>query len=213
MKVKIYAGLLKRIIYGKNLQKMRFSLIKDSSGKYYRRHVDDSDKQTLKQIKKYCRRRFLRFVMVDDRMERSNSYRKKFFDSYHGIFGSGLYLCAYCGRPMRKNKVRVDHIIPVYLAGNSGKYRRILALKGIKTVNDTKNLTASCAKCNGRKGSLGGLWVVRGYFGKSALRVLLKEALYLIAGSFLLYALYTFLCKTVAQLCIEFVIDFVKRNC
>ena len=210
MKVKIYAGLIKRIIFGKSIKKMHFYLIKDSSGKYFRRHVEDSDKQTLKEIKKFCRRRLLRFVMTDDRMERSTSYRKNFFAADYGLFGSGIYFCAYCGRPMRKNKVRVDHIIPVYLAGNSGKYRRLLALKGIRNVNDTKNLTASCVRCNGRKGSLGGLWVIRGYFGKSAFRVLLKEALYLIVGSVLLYAFYTFLCRTAARFCIEFLVNFIR---
>lgn len=194
MKIKVYACLLKRLLFGKGLKEMHFSYRKDESGKYYQRHLDDNQKEELREIKRYCRRRLLRCRASDDRMERSNTYRANFFRHNRGMFGGGeLYLCAYCGRPLKKSKVRVDHIIPVYLAGHSLRYRNMLTVRGIKTVNDPRNLTASCAKCNGRKSSYGGIWVIRGYFGQSWVRVLLKEALFLIIGGIALYYLYNFL--------------------
>ncbi len=194
MKVKIYAGLVRRIIYGRKLKKMNFYLQKDEGGKYYRKHYDDNDKEGIKHIRKFCRHRFLRCVLCDDSMERSTTYRANFFKSDKGIFGGGkYYFCAYCGRVLSKRKVAVDHIIPVALANSSLRYRKMLTVRGVKTVNDVRNLTASCFKCNSKKGSSGGLWIIRGYFGKSWIRVMLKEVILLLFGGITLYYLYNFL--------------------
>ena len=130
MKVKIYAGLVRRIIYGRKLKEMNFYLQKDEGGKYYRKHYDDNDKEGIKYIRKFCRHRFLRCVLCDDSMERSTTYRANFFKSNKGIFGGGkYYFCAYCGRVLSKRKVAVDHIIPVALANSSLRYRRMLTEK------------------------------------------------------------------------------------
>ena len=194
MKVKIYAGLVRRIIYGRKLKEMNFHFQKDESGKYYRKHYDDDDKGGIKRIKKYCRRRFLRCVLSDDSMERSSTYRANFFKHNKGIFGGcKYYFCAYCGRILNKHKTTVDHIIPIALANRSARHKRMLTVRGIKTVNDVRNLAASCLKCNSRKGSSGGLWIIRGYFGRSWIRVLLKEIILLILGGFALYYLYYFI--------------------
>ena len=197
MKVKIYTGILKRIIFGRSIKKMNFHFQKDESGKYYRKHYDDDDKEGIREIKKYCRRRLLRCTLNVDSMERSTTYRANFFKSDKGIFGGGkYYFCAYCGRILTKSKATVDHIIPIALANRSPRHKRMLTIRGIKTVNDVRNLTASCLKCNSRKGSNGGLWIVRGYFGKSWIRVMLKEIILLLIGGIALYYLCNFLYNT-----------------
>ncbi len=176
MRIRIYMFPIKRLIFGKGLRKLRFRLRQDESGKYYQRHVNDDDKYTFKKIKKYCKWRFIRCHISDDSMERSNTYRTEFFKNNRGILGRGnYYLCAYCGRLLRRNSVRVDHIISIYLAQHSEKHRRMLTAQGIKNVNDPKNLTPSCTKCNSIKSSKGGLWIPRGYFGRSWVRVLLSR--------------------------------------
>ena len=37
---------------------------------------------------------------------------------------------------------------------------------GISDINDVKNLVPSCEKCNSKKGSKMGLWLIRGDIGK-----------------------------------------------
>ncbi len=194
MRVRVYTSLLARLLYGRKLREMRFYPKKDESGRFFQRHIDDKDRQTLRAVKRYCRHRLLRCSISDDRMIRSSNYRNIFFKNNAGIFGGGeYYLCAYCGKLLTRKKVRVDHIIPVYLAVNSMKYRRILNLKGIKTVNDPRNLTASCAKCNGRKSSDGGIWVIKGYFGRLWYRVVFRELIALAVGGMIFYLLFTIL--------------------
>ncbi len=205
MKVKIYAGLLKRLIFGRKIKEMNFHFQKDESGKYYRKHYDDKDKEGIRKIKKYCRRRLLRCVLSDDSMERSTTYRTNFFKADKGIFGGGkYYFCAYCSRILTKHRTNVDHIIPVALANRSRKYKRMLTVRGIKTVNDVRNLAASCFRCNSRKGASGGFWIIRGYFGKSWKRIMLKQIILLILGGIALYYLYNLLSDmSISDLLIE----------
>ncbi len=194
MRVEIYAGLFKRLIFGRKLKEMNFRLNKDNGGKYYSKHYDDDDKDGIKKIRGYCRIRLLKYSLNDDSMDRSTTYRLNFFKNNKGIFGGGkLYFCAYCGRVLTKRKTTVDHIIPVALARSSQKYKKMLTIRGIKTVNDPRNLAASCSKCNLKKGANGGLWIFRGYFGKSWVRIMLKEIILLLLGSIALYYLYHFL--------------------
>lgn len=190
MKIRIYMGFFRRVIYKRRMKQMRFYLKNDNGVKYYQRRIDNKDEYSIKEVKKFCRVRFLGYSLIDDSMERSSSYRTKFFKERKGIFGSNIYVCAYCGRFMHKRKTKVDHIVSVYKAGNVGIYRKILALRGIKNVNDIRNLAPSCNKCNARKSSYGGFWVIRGMFGRSWLRVILKEFVLIILGGITLYWLY-----------------------
>ena len=41
--------------------------------------------------------------------DRSTSYRKDFFATNKGLLGGWLYFCAYCGKPLTRKKVQVDH--------------------------------------------------------------------------------------------------------
>lgn len=172
---------------------MGFRLKKDSNGMLWQKHINDEKRDELKKVKKFCRKHFLKYGFIDDSMERSTDYRRRFFKEQRGVFGTKIYICAYCGRFLTKKNVRVDHIIPVYKAANSGFYRTLLSLRRIKNVNDVRNLTASCEKCNSRKSAKGGLWVIRGWFGRSPVRIIIKEILLLLLGSTALYYLYIFI--------------------
>lgn len=191
MKVLIYTGFFRRLFLKKRLKSMKFFWKKDE--KHWQRHIDDSNKDELKKVRKFCRRKLLKYDFVDDSMDRSTNYRNSFFKMRKGIFGSDIYVCAYCGRFLTKKRVCVDHIIPVYRAKNDDFYRRILSLRHIKNVNDIRNLAPSCNKCNSKKSANCGFWVIRGWFGRSAGRVIVKEIVFLILGSILLYFMYYFL--------------------
>ena len=187
----------RRLIHSRALKGMRFTKKKDENGTYFQRNIDDKDNDELKQVRKYCLRHFLRFTMTDVSMFRDSSYRARFFRENKGIFGKGnYYLCAYCGRLLSKDEVKVDHIIPVYLAIHSQRHKRMLVLRGIHNVNAAANLAPSCAACNGKKGSSGGLWILRGYFGRSWSRVFFSRAFLVLAAGIGLYYLYGFLVST-----------------
>lgn len=98
--------------------------------------------------------------------ERSTNYRRNFFNRYHGILGTGIYHCSYCGKLLTKKRLRVDHLIPIYRVKEAGIGRVIMSLHGIRDINDTRNLVPSCESCNSRKGSKMGLWIVRGAVGR-----------------------------------------------
>ena len=64
-------------------------------------------------------------------------YNSAYFRRNPGLFGK-IYFCAYCKRPLFRNQVQVDHIIP--LASHLG-------------MNKCFNLVAACETCNKRKSS------------------------------------------------------------
>lgn len=212
MKVRVYAGLIGRLLFGRGLRRMRFSLKKEPGVRYYQRHIDDNNKDELRRVVKYCRHRLLPCKVTEDRMERRQGYRSRFFRETKGVFGSSIYLCAYCGRPLSSKNTCVDHIIPVKKASGSRFYQRILFLLRIKNVNDIRNLAPSCMRCNLEKSSHGGLWVIRGYLGRSWVRVLIKETVLLILGSVLLYWLYRFLVSYIDKDTIVRISDFIHHN-
>lgn len=82
--------------------------------------------------------------------ERSATYRADFFRHNKGV--AGLYFCMYCGKPLLKKWVEVDHIKPIAKGGS----------------NHHSNLGASCRKCNRSKSDKYNLsYAVRGHGGKA----------------------------------------------
>lgn len=120
--------------------------------------------------------------------QRGKSYRSDFFKCHPGIFHK-YYVCSYCGRPLTKKTVTVDHLIPVHKVKRIGFGRFLLWINGIYNVNDTRNLVAACRKCNSRKSDKMGLWVIKGTFGRHLLYWILRDAL--IVG-LLIYTYITF---------------------
>lgn len=82
---------------------------------------------------------------------RSDNYRAQYFKKNPGLFGK-LHFCHYCGKPLTKKKVEVDHILPV------SKSR----------INSTMNLVAACRKCNRSKSDKVNHLVVVGFTRKIA---------------------------------------------
>ena len=81
---------------------------------------------------------------------RGDNYRYEFMKANPGIIVKGLYFCVYCGKPITKKGMQVDHIKPINLGGR----------------NWTPNLAPACVKCNQAKKAKAGMWTVRGYIGK-----------------------------------------------
>lgn len=187
---------------------MKFRSRRSGAKFYWEKRIDDDRLDKAKEIKRFCRRRFLRCLIIDDSMERSTHYRADYLKKHKGLFGMGLYFCAYCHSPVRKHKMTVDHIVSVYNARTNKKYRSLLEHLSIQNVNDVRNLAASCSKCNSRKSSDGGFWIVQGYFGKSMLRVLITEAIELILGAYLLRFLYDFLYENVYPVLLNLVVTY-----
>lgn len=116
--------------------------------------------------------------------ERADNYRAEFLKHNKGLFGC-LYFCAYCGRPLTRKKMQVDHHIAVGRVQKNPLYKlylgtvnTVINVVGLVTslatgkkfvksegVNVRYNLIPACPKCNNRKKDKGGLWIVRGAIG------------------------------------------------
>lgn len=104
----------------------------------------------------------IRYYGYSKDMIRSNDYRKQFFQTSKPIIGQ-WYFCAYCGRPLKKDKVTIDHIVSVRKAQKSKILQRILLKMDLTNINDRKNLCVCCEKCNKRKGQkISMAYVIRG---------------------------------------------------
>lgn len=79
---------------------------------------------------------------------KTGKVRERYMKAHKGV--KGRYICAYCFKPVKANKMNVDHIYPFDRGGS----------------NKCWNLVAACERCNKKKSDKAGLWVVRGYFGK-----------------------------------------------
>ena len=111
----------------------------------------EKPKRTIKKIQKAG----IKYECYRVEYERANNYRQTFFARTQAP-----YRCRYCNKKLQKNKVVVDHIVPVASA------RMMLAVKRCGSVNDIRNLAPACRDCNSKKSDKMGLWVVRGWLGK-----------------------------------------------
>lgn len=129
------------------------------NGKYYTAKVFDDER---KAILKRLRWSGLKYRCIEEQWERSSDYRKKFFKEHEGE----MFRCRYCNKKLSKDKVFVDHVVPIHAAKDSPRARRILKSQGIDNVNDVRNLVASCKHCNLLKGDKMGVWLIRAKLGK-----------------------------------------------
>jgi len=107
----------------------------------------------------------LAFSNLNPKYQRGNHYRYEYFRKHKGLFGRGIYFCPYCGRAMfNRKKIQIDHIRSIHRVQRSRSLQRKYGLYQ-NGVNDDSNLVASCYRCNGQKGSRGGLWVPLGEIG------------------------------------------------
>lgn len=134
---------------------------KRSYGKsFYSKRINDEEKEELVE---YCKRNRLRYLIIEECHVRDLHYRKEFLQTKNREWT----LCAYCGLPVRTKSITVDHIVPVDKVKKSNYAKWVLKLLHIGNVNDIKNLAGACKKCNSSKGTKMGLWILRGFIGKS----------------------------------------------
>lgn len=121
--------------------------------------------------------------------DRSSSYREDFLKTNKGLLGGWLYFCVYCGRPITRKTMQVDH----HIAVNYVKTNPLLKLyfgignmfsnlagwivhgsnwKKNRGVNVSYNLVPACSNCNKAKSDKGGLWIIRGMIGGTIWKLL-----------------------------------------
>lgn len=126
----------------------------------------------------------------NDLGSRNASYRKQFWKHAKPIWGES-YLCAYCGRLLKKGTLTVDHLYPVGKAQKSIMAQKMLRLIGLNNINSYKNLVPACVKCNQKKGQKTGLWLLRGIIGRHQhIRLLINIIKALIIGILIVAVVY-----------------------
>lgn len=154
--------LNRRNFYKQHLTSLGFSHVR---GKYVIQLDDENEIEIMKTLLESYRTKYQSYP---NSYLRSGDYRKKFFDKNRPIF-KDYYICAYCGRFLKKKDVTVDHIISIRKAQKSKILQFILRLVKINDINDEKNLTASCETCNKKKGQKLSLsYVLRGILGRKS---------------------------------------------
>ena len=132
------------------------------SGSSYKGEIRSKD---IDSLERYCQDRGLSIEIDGGYGQRDTNYRREFFKTYKPHI-AGRYYCAYCGRLLRRDKLTVDHIYPVWQVKHSLRLQKRLKRRGIPNVNSAKNLVAACAPCNSKKGKSMGTWIIRGKLGR-----------------------------------------------
>lgn len=153
---------------GRNhIRHFRFRL--HSFGLYYN-HEDNAYKgnvsrRKMRKIEQYCNRKHLKFYIDNEYGKRSTNYRQTFFSGNSPAFGNH-YFCAYCGSPVRADKITIDHLFPVGKVSKDLHLQKKMKLLGIPSVNSSRNLVPACGRCNRKKSTKMGIWIIRGFIGK-----------------------------------------------
>lgn len=121
----------------------------------------------LERVKEYCRENHLKFYIDNRYGTRGSSYRSRFLKHNDPVFGC-FYFCAYCGRPVSKKRVTVDHLYPVAKVSRDPALQKKLHRQGIDDLNSEKNLVPACYKCNQAKAAQMGSWIRKGKIGRHA---------------------------------------------
>lgn len=187
--------------YNRNISSLGYDLTQISKYQYSIRFPDAKLNEVKRLLKK---NKYLILHEYPDEMSRSNNYRAIFFRT-HPKPENG-YRCLYCNKRIPDHKIEVDHIFPVRRAKT--KYgQRFLKRHGINSVNDSRNLAAACHKCNRKKGSKGGMWLLRAMLGKYKWYWIVRRVLFVSFILILLDVLAFFICNTWTLLLV-----FIKNN-
>lgn len=134
---------------------------KRSYGKsFYTKKINDDEKE---EWIKYCNQHKLKVLFVEETYLRNSNYRKEFLATKKYKWT----ICAYCGLPIKTEKITVDHIIPIDKVKKTKYAKWLLRTLKIENVNDIKNLAGACKSCNSKKRTKMGIWVFLGFIGKS----------------------------------------------
>lgn len=105
--------------------------------------------------------------------KRASNYRQIYFRHHDGP----RYRCVYCGRKLKADAVEVDHLVSVAAAQKKFYARWLLFFQGVTNVNDPHNLVASCMRCNRKKSSKMGFWIIKGTLGQYEIYWILRAVL------------------------------------
>ncbi len=145
------------------------------------KYTGNLSKRRYNHLRSFCSQNHLRIRIDNGYGDRGTNYRQTYFKA-NKPFYRDLYCCAYCGRIMRKRDITVDHIYPINQVRASIKLQNYLKRHGIANVNDEKNLTPSCPRCNKQKSDKMGSWIIRGKIGKIQLLWWLRWGARIIGG-------------------------------
>lgn len=176
--IKVKNGKNRIYNFRKKLQEM--GLLYNFDGKCYEMRLND--KNEFQSIIKYCKKHKLKYIIINSEIKRDYNYRKIFFDSNE----KEKYRCAYCGKIFRKDSITVDHIFPIDKTSKSDFLQRLMIFLNIYDINSIKNLCAACNRCNSKKGSRTGRWILKGFLGKSENLWIVRKS---IQFTFLLFVL------------------------
>ncbi len=124
-------------------------------------------KRRLERLEAYCRENHLKYYIDNRYGTRDSGYRSRFLAHDTPVLGC-FYFCAYCGRPVSKKRVTVDHLYPVAKVSRDLELQKKLRRQGIDDLNSEKNLVPACYRCNQAKGAQMGAWIRRGKIGRHA---------------------------------------------
>lgn len=123
----------------------------------------------LERCKNFCKFHRIDIEIYNDE-NYSRAFRKKYFIKDSGFFNKGKYYhCACCGMLLKKDKVWIDHLFPVYPV-KENEYsvvnKRLLKFLHMTNIDCNKNLISLCKACYINKGCKTGIWIIRGWLGK-----------------------------------------------
>ena len=147
----------------RNLRRLRIRYSYKSDGIYY--FMGKVHERASEEVQEYCRANRLKYYIDNEFGIRSSNYRNTFFRTYKPIL-KRFYFCSYCGVLLTPRKVSVDHLYPIGSARCSIELQKKLLKKGIKNINDAKNLVPACERCNKQKGKKMGDWIRKGEIGR-----------------------------------------------
>lgn len=166
-----------------------------------------SDNDLISRIAYFCRRKHLHYECIKDKYTRSNNYRKTLIENYQKK-NNKYYRCAYCGKKLTQDKMTVDHIVPIDKVQHMWRYRQLIRLINISDVNELKNLTPACERCNKKKGRKLKGYFISGLTGRTYRGVIVRRWVKFIFVLILLVGLYAAFCYVKANYKID--LPFLK---
>lgn len=148
------------------------------------------NKRKYEKLQEHCRKYHISYKINNSYGSRSSNYRSVFFKEHPPYFGD-YYFCTYCGRLIHKDKITVDHLYPVGIARKSITLQKKLQHKGISDINSPENLVPSCRKCNQKKSSKMGKWIIRGKIGKYPSLWIVRHTIRIVLFAVICYEMYT----------------------
>lgn len=102
----------------RKLRKLRIRYSCRENGIYY--FCGRLNERRFEILKYYCRDNHLRFRINNEFAARSATYRTEFFKYNHPCIGK-YYFCSYCGIPLSKKSLTVDHLYSVGMVSKDVK--------------------------------------------------------------------------------------------